>query len=73
MTKLNFTKDPINPTKLCDEILVAIGKKLYRSEEGEVINGDFHYVEPNLTLDFDDDLTAGEITQVTNVVNSHVP
>jgi len=73
MTSLTFSKKPIDCAKLCDEIQVAIGKKLYRSADGELIDGDYHYIEPNLVLDFNDDLTAGEITKVNTAVTDHTP
>lgn len=73
MTVLNYTINKINPEKLCDEILAAVGKKLRVSADGEVEDGHFDYLQPNLELSFNDTLTAGEITSVNNVVANHTP
>jgi hypothetical protein len=73
MTTLIYTKNMINPEKLCDEILVAVGKKLRRTDDLEVLDGNYEYLQPRLELNFIDDLSAADITTVNNTVVAHTP
>jgi len=73
MTTLTYTKTPIAPEKLCDEILVAVGKKLRRTDDAEILDGNYEYIQPQLELNFNDNLTPAEITSVDGVVASHTP
>ena len=72
MTTLTYTKDKINPEKLCDEILVAVGRKLRRTDDLESLDGNYEYVQPRLKLNFGIDLTPAEITAVNQAVADHV-
>jgi hypothetical protein len=73
MTTLTYTKNAISPEKLCDEILVAVGKKLRRTDDAEILDGNYEYIQPRLELNFNDDLSAADITAVNNAVAAHTP
>jgi hypothetical protein len=67
-----FTKTA-NVDKLADEILVGIGKKLKENYQDDPVDGYITFQPPTLKIEFNNDLSAGEITSLNQIVSDHTP
>lgn len=67
-----YTKNSYNIVQLLDEIYTAISKKLYASQDGDVLDGFVDSVGNQINFTFNNALSGGELTTLNTTVTNHI-